>query len=194
MIKSLVPSKICRRLCSNLCLFILSPERLTLSHRNHVTHASPSPHTSTRRCGAASRNNELDLSVVLHRGYVSNPAQCFSRQSFILLSLKGVSVRTNRTIFSLFCFVYCHELHFSHALLLSSIPGPLHRNRGTLLEWPFAAYGLCDGRWKTYKVDGEFTLMPEVWLFNFNDFSLGILVLVTLYYEKFELSCVIPLF
>jgi hypothetical protein len=31
-------------------------------------------------------------------------------------------------------------------------PGPLHRNRGSMLEWPFAAYGVCDGRWKTYKV------------------------------------------
>jgi hypothetical protein len=37
-------------------------------------------------------------------------------------------------------------------------------------------------------VDGEFTLMPAVWLINVNDFALGILVLITLYYMKFEPS------
>ena len=69
----------------------------------------------------------------------------------------------------------------------------LLERRGSLIEWPFFAYGLADVRWATYTDPfwqarngdsaGWFTtvtdsagLAPEVWLINLNDGLLGLLV------------------
>lgn len=52
--------------------------------------------------------------------------------------------------------------------------------KGTPLEWPFYSYGLSDSRWSNYH-NGT-GLSPEVWLINWNDAGLGILVLIALVY------------
>jgi hypothetical protein len=54
----------------------------------------------------------------------------------------------------------------------------LHAAKGTPLEWPFYSYGLSDFRWNNYH-DGT-GLSPEVWLINWNDAGLGLVVLATL--------------
>lgn len=56
----------------------------------------------------------------------------------------------------------------------------LYENRGTLIEWPFYAYGLMDSRWSNYH-EGE-GLDQDVWLINLNDACLGIMVLLGLLY------------
>ena len=61
----------------------------------------------------------------------------------------------------------------------------LHDNRGTPIEWPFHSYGLSDSRWNNYH-DGA-GLANEVWLINWNDGVLGLLVfaaLVMFYVQK----------
>ena len=58
----------------------------------------------------------------------------------------------------------------------------LHERRGTLVEWPFYAYGLSDARWSRYQ--GGRGLAPEVWLINWNDAGLGALVAALLLYAR----------
>ena len=57
--------------------------------------------------------------------------------------------------------------------------------KGTVLEWPFFAYGLSDSRWSTYRRGdtGEYALAPAVQLINYNDFGLGLLVALALLRE-----------
>ena len=90
----------------------------------------------------------------------------------------------------------------------------LHEARGTVLEWPFFAYGLSDGRWSEYRhgsadvganvgadvgahvggtlqgSDGSgapsYGLAPEVVLINWNDAVLGLLVFVALLRELYQ--------
>lgn len=47
--------------------------------------------------------------------------------------------------------------------------------KGTVVEWPFVTYGISDARWNFYT-----PLAPEVWLINYNDGLLGVLVGVAL--------------
>jgi hypothetical protein len=56
----------------------------------------------------------------------------------------------------------------------SLLAGFFHRNRGSLFEWPFHAYGLSDDRWSNYH-NGT-GLAFEVDLINANDAGLGLLV------------------
>ncbi len=65
----------------------------------------------------------------------------------------------------------------------------LHSRRGSLLEWPFFAYGVSDARWSTYTdrfwgvraaAADDVGLPPEVWLINWNDGFLGLVVLLAL--------------
>ena len=58
----------------------------------------------------------------------------------------------------------------------------LHYAKGTIAEWPFYAYGLCDSRWDSYH-DGA-GLAPEVWLINWNDAVLGVAVLFAFLHDK----------
>lgn len=51
----------------------------------------------------------------------------------------------------------------------------LHESRGSAFEWPFYAYGLCDSRWSDYHSGTALT--PEVWLINWNDGILGLVVI-----------------
>jgi hypothetical protein len=67
-----------------------------------------------------------------------------------------------------------------HNLLVDT----LHKSQGSILEWPFFAYGHCDARWSTYTdklwsaraVPGGVGLPPEVSFINWNDGILGLLV------------------
>eukprot|EP00937_MAST-01D_sp_MAST-1D-sp2_P004487 g4487.t1 len=54
----------------------------------------------------------------------------------------------------------------------------LHDARGSFFEWPFWSYGLSDDRWANYQLakGGGLGLAPEVWLINWNDSALGVLV------------------
>jgi hypothetical protein len=58
----------------------------------------------------------------------------------------------------------------------------LHEQRGTVLEWPFYAYGLTDARWSQY--NGGHGLEPEVWLINVNDAGWGFLVAIALVHQR----------
>ena len=58
----------------------------------------------------------------------------------------------------------------------------LNDMKGSVIEWPFYSYGLSDSRWNNYH-DGS-GLAPEVWLINYNDAGLGVLVLLALIYYK----------
>jgi hypothetical protein len=61
----------------------------------------------------------------------------------------------------------------------------LDASRGSMMEWPFYAYGLADSRWSTYRHNGvDVGLAPEVWLINCNDAFLGVMVLCAMIYVK----------
>jgi hypothetical protein len=60
----------------------------------------------------------------------------------------------------------------------------LHKFRGTIFEWPFYSYGLSDARWSNYN-DGK-GLDPVVWLINWNDFGLGLLVGICFVWYRIE--------
>eukprot|EP00656_Telonema_subtile_P019936 TRINITY_DN21127_c0_g1_i1.p1 TRINITY_DN21127_c0_g1~~TRINITY_DN21127_c0_g1_i1.p1 ORF type:complete len:244 (-),score=41.47 TRINITY_DN21127_c0_g1_i1:71-802(-) len=57
----------------------------------------------------------------------------------------------------------------------------LEQLKGTVLEWPFFAYGFADSRWNQY--NGGSGLEPAVWLINVNDAGLGVLVALALFYS-----------
>ena len=50
------------------------------------------------------------------------------------------------------------------------------------MEWPFYSYGLSDARWNGYG-RGE-GIAPEVWLINWNDGCLGVLVAMAAVYHN----------
>mgnify|MGYP003385166480 FL=1 len=63
----------------------------------------------------------------------------------------------------------------------------LDASKGSMMEWPFYAYGFADSRWSTYRHNGiDVGLAPEVWLINWNDSILGVLVLAAMIYCKRE--------
>lgn len=62
----------------------------------------------------------------------------------------------------------------------------LHNLKGSVIEWPFYSYGLSDSRWDDYRHGGTTGLAPEVWLINYNDAGLGVLVLLALLYYQFH--------
>lgn len=57
-------------------------------------------------------------------------------------------------------------------------PAALENWKGSIIEWPFYAYGLSDKRWSDYN-DGT-GLDFDVWLINANDALLGLIVLAAL--------------
>lgn len=75
------------------------------------------------------------------------------------------------SVFTEVCFQIPHNM-FVEAL---------HELRGTVLEWPFFAYGFSDGRWNNYH--GGEGLADEVWLINVNDGGLGVLLAIVLAYQ-----------
>lgn len=68
-------------------------------------------------------------------------------------------------------------------------PKFLWNHRGSIMEWPFYAYGLSDKRWSSYSQDGgdTFRLSEEVALINWNDGLLGVLVFALYIYRKRKL-------
>lgn len=58
----------------------------------------------------------------------------------------------------------------------------LHELKGSVIEWPFYSYGLSDSRWDNYHEGSGLT--PAVWLINYNDAGLGVLVLLALLYYR----------
>ena len=61
-------------------------------------------------------------------------------------------------------------------------PRYLHAARGTATEWPFGSYAMSDSRWSEYMhiwPDGSTGLHPDVWLINWNDGILGLVVGIT---------------
>jgi hypothetical protein len=57
-----------------------------------------------------------------------------------------------------------------------------HEYKDSAFEWPFYAYGLSDSRWSEYNHGSG--LDPYVWFINFNDASLGVVVLAALIFRS----------
>jgi hypothetical protein len=87
-----------------------------------------------------------------------------------------VDAATHNWIVWLSCFTQI-AFQIPHNLCTATLAS----SRGSLLEWPFYAYGLSDARWAAYTTrwpDGRtIGLPPEVWLINVNDASFGAVVL-----------------
>ena len=66
-------------------------------------------------------------------------------------------------------------------------PRFLASQQGTLVEWPFYAYGLSDSRWAAFETkwpNGVSHLPPEVFLINLNDAFFGALVLAAYMFAR----------
>ena len=53
----------------------------------------------------------------------------------------------------------------------------LNSMKGEIFEWAFASYALSDSRWNNYTHNSLYGLAPEVWLINWNDSLLSLIVL-----------------
>lgn len=53
-----------------------------------------------------------------------------------------------------------------------------------VVEWPFYSYGLSDNRWDEYNSGNG--IAPEVWLINWNDGGLGLLVALAAVYHHYN--------
>lgn len=70
----------------------------------------------------------------------------------------------------------------------------LQKNQGSILEWPFFSYGLCDARWSDYHGADRVGLVPAVWLINLNDAGLGVVCLLALLFADQTSTVLLLLF
>jgi hypothetical protein len=114
-----------------------------------------------------------DMNTLLHRYYI----YIYHSLNSFLIYIYRIRTATINWIIWLSVFT---EIIFQipHNIFVKQ----LHDIKGSVIEWPFYSYGLSDSRWDDYQ-EGT-GLVPEVWLINYNDAGLGLLVLLALLYHQ----------